>query len=439
MTGKKLILNGFILLQLLIFSNVFSQDHWAIVYSPVNSNLKNCFFINNNTGWISGASGTIIRTTNEGLDWSIQNSGIHSDIQSIYFINERLGWAIAYEVSPDTNSFYGTRILKTTNGGDNWASYMYPDTNKFMRTIYFLDSLTGFMVGAPIDIVRTGNAGSTWERMDTDSSLQLGMPVENIKFINSQTGYACGGFRDIAGAMWTTTDGGFNWRGVIVAPEPFMDLYIFDPYNAIAVGGDFEFGSSYVRSTDQGLVWQYDTLGTFGVATSVDFRTQNEGWITLGIAQKFAFTRDRGNRWSSVFTPDSIPLNDLQFTDSLHGWAVGLYGTIMKYVPVPTGIYNTINNQNLFSESYILHQNYPNPFNPETIINYELAIRNFVTLKVYDLLGNEVATLINETKPAGIYNYQFSTVNYELASGIYFYSLFIDGILKETRRMILLK
>jgi hypothetical protein len=111
----------------------------------------------------------------------------------------------------------------------------------------------------------------------------------------------------------------------------------------------------------------------------------------------------------------------------------------MKYVPVPTGIYNTINNQNLFSESYILHQNYPNPFNPETIINYELAIRNFVTLKVYDLLGNEVATLINETKPAGSYNYQFSTVNYELASGIYFYSLFIDGILKETRRMILLK
>ena len=88
---------------------------------------------------------------------------------------------------------------------------------------------------------------------------------------------------------------------------------------------------------------------------------------------------------------------------------------------------------------YILYQNYPNPFNPETVISYELPVTGRAKLIVYDVLGNEVATLVNETKLAGSYNYQFSTVNYQLASGIYFYSLSVDGVLSDTKRMVLLK
>jgi hypothetical protein len=68
----------------------------------------------------------------------------------------------------------------------------------------------------------------------------------------------------------------------------------------------------------------------------------------------------------------------------------------------------------------------------------EFRKQGFVSLKVYDVLGNEVATLVNETKPAGSYNYQFSTVNYQLSSGIYFYRL-EAGDFSETKRMILLK
>ena len=88
---------------------------------------------------------------------------------------------------------------------------------------------------------------------------------------------------------------------------------------------------------------------------------------------------------------------------------------------------------------YKLEQNYPNPFNPYTVIRYSLNENHFVTLKVFDVLGNEVAVLVNERKNAGSYNYQLSTVNYQLPSGIYFYRLEVDGNVVDTKRMILLK
>lgn len=92
----------------------------------------------------------------------------------------------------------------------------------------------------------------------------------------------------------------------------------------------------------------------------------------------------------------------------------------------------------LTPSDFTLSQNYPNPFNPSTSINYHIAEKSLVTLKVYDLLGNEVATIINEEKPAGSYNIQFSTSNLHLSSGTYFYRL-QAGNFAETKKMILLK
>ena len=87
-------------------------------------------------------------------------------------------------------------------------------------------------------------------------------------------------------------------------------------------------------------------------------------------------------------------------------------------------------------ENYLLSQNYPNPFNPSTSIHYAVSSRQFVSLKVYDLLGKEVATLINEEKPAGTYEIEFNATN--LPSSIYFYRL-QAGSFVETKKMVLLK
>ena len=96
----------------------------------------------------------------------------------------------------------------------------------------------------------------------------------------------------------------------------------------------------------------------------------------------------------------------------------------------------SVDERSSIPQMFKLFQNYPNPFNPSTIINYSIPELSFVTLKVYDVLGNEIETLINEEKPAGGYEFKFSAN--DLSSGIYFYKL-IAGSYVETKKMLLMK
>jgi hypothetical protein len=90
----------------------------------------------------------------------------------------------------------------------------------------------------------------------------------------------------------------------------------------------------------------------------------------------------------------------------------------------------------IIPKDFSLEQNYPNPFNPSTAISYQLPVNGFVTLKVYDVLGNEIATLVNEEKPQGKYEVDFTAKN--LPSGIYFYKLQAGNFI-ETKKMVLMK
>jgi hypothetical protein len=94
-------------------------------------------------------------------------------------------------------------------------------------------------------------------------------------------------------------------------------------------------------------------------------------------------------------------------------------------------------------ETFILKQNYPNPFNPKTVINYQVPKNGIITLKVYDVLGNEIATLVDEVQTAGSYSVDFDASDLPagrqgLISGIYFYKLTAEDF-SSVRKMILLK
>jgi hypothetical protein len=100
----------------------------------------------------------------------------------------------------------------------------------------------------------------------------------------------------------------------------------------------------------------------------------------------------------------------------------------------PTNVeYNADN----FPSEYELFQNYPNPFNPTTIISYQLPTSGFVTLKVFDILGNEVATLVNEEQTSGKYEVDFYGVKGQ-SSGVYIYQLRAGSFI-QARKMLLLK
>lgn len=110
--------------------------------------------------------------------------------------------------------------------------------------------------------------------------------------------------------------------------------------------------------------------------------------------------------------------------------------TTDKQVDYNTGTPTDVDNENSNPGNFALEQNFPNPFNPETNIKYSINSNQFVSLKVYDVLGNEIADLINEEKPAGVYEVKFNGNG--LSSGIYFYKLQTGG-LTETKKMILMK
>jgi len=147
-------------------------------------------------------------------------------------------------------------------------------------------------------------------------------------------------------------------------------------------------------------------------------------------------TTDGGSNWIGQDSRYANPLNDVSFTDSVNGTAVGYYGTILRTTNGGVTFVEANNEISLPPTAYFLYQNYPNPFNPSTKIEFRITDLEFVSLKVYDILGNEITTLLNEELPAGEHAVEFNGLG--LSSGIYFYQL-RAGSLLETKKMILLR
>lgn len=99
---------------------------------------------------------------------------------------------------------------------------------------------------------------------------------------------------------------------------------------------------------------------------------------------------------------------------------------------------NNVDDEKVLPEEFVLYQNYPNPFNPETVIIFNLSVDGFIDLRIYDLLGREIATLLDEFKPAGKYYIKFSTNDFQLTSGLYFYKLSLNGTY-SIKKMLVLK
>lgn len=179
----------------------------------------------------------------------------------------------------------------------------------------------------------------------------------------------------------------------------------------------------------------------------------------------FMYSTDGGDTWSDVekFTPDGPPLTDWRHIsmphvlpvnpldedvitvhitaqgDTIAGTQVqggGIDGTTAFLYHFTTDIMIVSNNDEIIVNNFNLEQNYPNPFNPSTTINYTLGERSAVKLKVYDVLGNEVANLVNTTQEAGKHSINFDGAN--LASGLYIYTL-NTGNFTSSKKMMLLK
>jgi hypothetical protein len=255
------------------------------------------------------------------------------------------------------------------------------------------------------------------------------------------------------------------------------------------IGWIVGWGGSVLKTIDGGLNWFMQSIPTSNALTSVFFLDINEGWI-VGYYGTIIHTTGGNSQNINLLSPngnENIPKNSeheitwtSQGVDSVNvyfslddglNWSeiisryfyTGNYGQYLWSVPDTTSDYCLVKiesslNESIFdksdqsfkiidsttsvdwdndkSYSFALIQNYPNPFNPTTTIKIAIPKSSFISLKVYDLLGREVATLVNEEKTAGNYEAEFNGST--LSSGIYFYKLQTENY-TEVKKMILLK
>lgn len=411
---------------------VFAQEPtgWTKLQSPTSETLRRLYFIDENNGWAVSLGGKIISTTDAGNSWKIQNSTVTTPIVDIFFINPNRGWAMTYPSEPP----FGTSILTTTNGGTDWVKDSVFFENEIFSTIIFLDENVGFIGGNGIK--KTTNGGLTWANTFIEPGGVSTLPINKFSFYSKTFGYACGGRVDIAGVIWRTTDGGNNWSSMGLSPDQIYDVFIVDSLNAISLSGDPEllYPIGIIKTTDAGITWDYSELPFFGISFAIDFLDGNEGWSAAGY--KFLNTNDGGETWIEQFIFDSTIVYDLQFVDKYTGFACGEDGALLKFT--------SFKKPQVDKPTFELY-NYPNPFTEKTYIEFTVLSPDFdiptkAKLKLYDILGNEIATLYEDEFWWGRYGYEFNplTENLNLSSGVYLLTI-TSGDVNQSIKILYLK
>jgi photosystem II stability/assembly factor-like uncharacterized protein len=250
----------------LILTAQFVTAQWYLQQSGTTENLESVYFVDQNTGWVCGSNGTIIKTTNGGLNWIAQNSNTADYLKSIQFADQSDGWA------------YGdTSRISTNNGGTTWSASNI--SSNFVGQQFFKFPGIGW-VG--------------WVVLQSD-------PI----FIEVYRYY-------------------FGWLAPIHVPAGYCDaLFFLDENNGWITSVGF---GNVLRTTDGGSNWAYSDTVILGSPTCIRFTTPLIGWVssnTLGNSD-ISKSTDGGVTWFSQITGGLNEfINSISFPDSISGYAVG--------------------------------------------------------------------------------------------------------------------
>jgi photosystem II stability/assembly factor-like uncharacterized protein len=394
--------------------------------------------------------------------WYLQQSGVTYNLEDVQFLSENVGFAVGGLVAGNSIGV----ILKTTNGGTNWNQSLFI-SGSWMRGLHFMDFNTGTVVGSG-PFKRTTTGGVSWFNQ-TNPYIPSAWKVH---FINSNTGMAVGSANmSNNGGVIYTTDGGTTWADRSYGHDyAHWDVQLLEANTAFVVNN-----FSIIKTTNAGVTWiQREYPVGYGGVSFLDF---NKGIVCGGCwPGRVKITTNGGDNWTAIFNPAFTGcLLDIQYIDNDNMVTVGDTGKVYRstnggatWFPQPTGTTNHLNAvwfinpntgwavgnngvilktttggftavrpiSNEIPSEFELYQNYPNPFNSKTIINFQLSMFNYIQLVVYDVLGRQVETLVNEELQPGTYEVDFDGTNYP--SGVYYYRL-IAGDYTETRKFVLTK
>ncbi|MBN1633100.1 MAG: T9SS type A sorting domain-containing protein [Ignavibacteria bacterium] len=417
-----------------------------------------------NTGFICGAGGTIIKI--EDTTKTFLAGEILLNAYDVRFskTDSLIGWVAGGGQRSDPNAtvIKYSLLEKTTDGGNSWIPQTLPLSNFLFRGVEMADNNNIWAVGELGRVMRTTNAGNNWEIVNIGATEEL----KEVKFKNAATGFIGGN-----GKIYRTTDGGNNWTAVSFSGgQQVNEMEVLPNGNIVASVN----GAYTQRSTNDGVSWTASSLPNSNYDENIYFYNDNTGWVcgligniakttnggvswtavtsgifsssldggiyfwdenngaAFGLTGLVLRTTDGGTTWFKTYPFTSQPFRNAYFINNSRGYLCTDLGGVIKYSDVVTNIVKV----NEVAGDFRLHQNYPNPFNNSTAISFDLPKSDFVTLKIYDVRGKEIAVPVNEYLNYGRYKINFDAGN--LASGIYFYSL-QSGSLNLTRKMVLQK
>jgi photosystem II stability/assembly factor-like uncharacterized protein len=396
----------------------FSENEWSSstpqIKSVFTGFINDGFAIDSEKVFACGSNGSILRTLDGGKHWDKPySSSANIWMNGITAKNGEI-WSVG-----DNG-----KVVFSKDDGTTWTEKTIDDS--YLSDITFLSDGTGFIscsLGSVGALFTSVDGGETWglleEFMDVTN-------LNKIKFSTGDLGWATGYPR----AIFRTTDRGNSWENVVDS--------VYAPAS-IAVSGDtawFSYGNKILRTTDAGNTWESFNVfegGTGSTKTDIDFINSKIGYECT-YDSRVLKTTNGGETWNEENYPKGVDNFALNFVNEEKGWVFGSPGIIIMRNPYFVSINN---NSYMGSDKFILLQNYPNPFNPTTIIEFELPERTNVSLKIYDVLGKEIKSLIkNEIRNQGKYEVNFN--GKDLASGVYIYRLRTDEF-SISKKMLLLK
>ncbi len=395
-------------------------SNWIEQYTVSGVVLHDVYFTDINHGYVVGSSGFIYETNNGGEQWFSVSPVSGYWLYSCYFFNSDIGW-----VGGGLDGY----LLRTIDGGQNWSFISIP-TNERMMSIYYTNNNYGWACGAGGKVIRTTNGGLDWSLGNSGVNIEL----RDIIFIDQNEGWSVG----LNGRIIHSLDGGANWN----IQNSGLNSHLYGVYFADALTG-WAVG-------DNGTILKTENGGTPVELVSFSANYINGvvklNWITASELNNSGFEVERKSeytQWKEIgFVKGSGTTTETKtysFSDHLSGVNENKLFYRLKQIDYD-GSYKYSNEIsvkiNNTPASFELSQNYPNPFNPTTTIKYKVPIDAYVILKIYDEVGNEIATLINKRQLAGEYNIVFDAK--DLSSGIYYYKLNADEYI-AIKKLVLIK
>jgi hypothetical protein len=316
-------------------------------------------------------------------------------------------------------------IMTSTDNGNLWEHYHNGLGDGYPAWDFLIEGNSIYASG--YGVYYSSDNGANWIRYTS------GLPPSPI--VRSITRKGSKLFAATFNGVYYSEDNGLNWNVAGIGLNDYKLWCIVTSGDNILAGTDT---SGIFISTDDGSTWsklqndfanaQVRFLATYGNFVLAGF---GFGWgIFISSDNGFTWT-DKGQGFAPLYTFVLDVTGNSTYLFAAGG-VTGFYRRPLSDL----GITSLDQTSLATPEKFLLSQNYPNPFNPSTKISWQLPTGIHQTLKIYDVLGNEVATLVDEYREAGSYEVEFNAGN--LSSGIYFYK-FQAGSFIETKKMILLK